>query len=102
MTQTTLFVNSVAQEIPPDGTWYFVLGPAAFRGAVTVTAHPQSGILEAPRYMEVIQMAVRSVGLEHPGEPLHYLDVVVRNNTHVGDANASTITNFDIYTAVTA
>ncbi|NLS20745.1 hypothetical protein HGP16_30010 [Rhizobium sp. P40RR-XXII] len=100
MAQTTLFVNSVAYEIPPDGTAYFVLGPANFKGAVTVTAHPSVGILEPPQYMEVIQMAVRTVGLEHPGEPMHMLDIVFRNNSH--GSYGTTITNFDIFTSVVA
>jgi hypothetical protein len=41
MAQTTLFTTRIIHDIPPDGTLYFTLGPDNFKGAVTVTAHPQ-------------------------------------------------------------
>jgi hypothetical protein len=89
--------------IPPDGTSYFVLGPLDVyqSGAITVTAHPRGseGNPAIGMYMEVIQMATRKavVGL---GGFSYYLDIVVRNNTHLGTSEATTIKNYDVYVSV--
>jgi hypothetical protein len=100
MVQTTLYVNFLSNDIPPDGTLYFTLGPGNFKGAVTVTAHAVTGIELPTRYMEVIQLATRTVGTLSPGEPPHILDIVVRNNSHKHDGTAAEIEGFYIYTSV--
>ncbi len=96
---TAVFVNRFFHDIPPDGIWYFILSLGQLKGAVTVTAHPAGSILAPPQFMEVIQMATRTVSLSHPGEPEHLLDIVVRNNGHVGGPGG-TISIFDVFTVV--
>ena len=86
--------------IPPDGTDYFYLGPLDQYqdGAITVTAHPYpTSISPSTRYMEVIQMAVRFSNIV-PDEGW-FLDIVVRNNGHVG-SGADGINGFSVITSV--
>jgi hypothetical protein len=62
MAKTFVYRNEISQYIPPDGIYYFAMGPFdQFRdGAITVTAHPYPTAISASRrYMEVIQMATR-------------------------------------------
>jgi hypothetical protein len=91
--------------IPPDGTAYYPIGPREdlAAGAITVTAIPVDG-LPANRnlYMEVIQMATRrgpGIGAGGP-QPRNFLDVVVRNNSHVDSSPSTTITAFVLYVAI--
>jgi hypothetical protein len=87
--------------IPPDGIEYFYLGPfdQFQEGAITVTAHPYPTALHASkRYMEVIQMATR-VSNEAGAAGGFFLDIVVRNNGHVG-SDADSINGFSVYTSV--
>ena len=89
--------------IPPDGTSFFTLGPADVfaGGAITVTAHPRifgEGAGLAAMFMEVVQMATRkSISLGGGG---FFIDVVVRNNSHVGTGEASIIEKYDVHVSV--
>jgi len=100
MAKVSIYRNDLAQVIPPDGTYYFAIGPwDEFRdGAITVTAHPYPTALAASRrYMEVVQMATR-VSNQNPDAGF-WLDIVVRNNGHVG-TGADSINGFAVYTSV--
>jgi len=101
MAQPTLYVNHFDHRLGPDETLYFVLGPGNFKGAVTVTAIPADYGTTLPQYMEVIQTGIRAAAPE--GYNFSYwLDIVVRNNTHVGDSNATVIDSFNVSTSVIA
>jgi hypothetical protein len=100
MAQVFAYRNDFSQVIPPDGTYYFYLGPfdQFESGAITVTAHPYPTAISASRrYMEVIQMATR-VSNQNPDAGF-WLDIVVRNNGHVG-SGADSINGFSVYTSV--
>jgi hypothetical protein len=97
---TTCLVNHHTNLIPLDGTFYFVLGPDdrfAF-GTMNVTCHAVEGVAGlTPRYLEVIQMATRRQARTGGYDAL--LDVVVRNNGHVG-TGASLVSEWVSYTSV--
>jgi hypothetical protein len=104
MANVTCFkhVPSVDDPIPPDGTFYFWIGPLDIfsSGAITVTAHPTKfgPGPQVAQYMEVVQMATRrEVSL---GGASFYLDLVVRNNSHVGQSDAASIASFDAFISV--
>jgi hypothetical protein len=100
MAKVFVYRNEFSNYIPPDGIYYFVLGPLdqLGEGAITVTAHPYAtGISASRRYMEVIQMATR-VSNQSPDAGF-WLDIVVRNNGHVG-SGADGINGFSVYTSV--
>jgi hypothetical protein len=89
--------------IPPDGTSFFTIGPSdAFAtGAITVTAIPtvfSSG--GKTMFIEVIQMATRKGAGGLGGSPQFFLDIVVRNNSHVGTPEESTIEKYDVFVSV--
>ncbi|MFP2961647.1 hypothetical protein ACLEPN_28545 [Myxococcus sp. 1LA] len=72
--------------IPLDGTYYFILGPDSrlAAGSINVTVHTVEAVNGlAPRYAEVIQMATRRQ-IRAGGGYEALLDIVVRNNGHVG------------------
>jgi hypothetical protein len=100
MAKVFVYRNEFSKYIPPDGTYYFYLGPFnQFRdGAITVTAHPYPTAISASRrYMEVVQMATRFSN-QNPDAGF-WLDIVVRNNGHVG-TGADGINGFSVYTSV--
>jgi hypothetical protein len=100
MAKVFVYRNEYTQYIPPDGTYYFILGPLdqLQMGAITVTAHPYATALSASRrYMEVVQMATRFSN-QNPDAGF-WLDIVVRNNGHVG-SGADGINGFSVYTSV--
>jgi hypothetical protein len=85
----------------PDETRYFWLGPSDDfgSGAITVTAIPGYGDgSKGAMFMEVVQMATRQQNA--PSGVEYYLDIVVRNNTHVDDEQTSTIESFWVYVSV--
>jgi hypothetical protein len=95
--------------IPPDGTSFFTIGPnAAFAtGAITVTAIPTRFAPGGkPMFIEVVQMATRKEqGVVGPGVGIggisqFFLDIVVRNNSHVGTPEESTIERYDVFVSV--
>jgi hypothetical protein len=88
--------------IPADGTSFFTIGPAdAFAtGAITVTAIPtQFAPGGKPMFIEVVQMATRKEGVFGGGANF-FLDIVVRNNSHVGAPEESTIEKYDVFVSV--
>jgi hypothetical protein len=92
--------NFWSDYIPPDGTMYFMFGPFnMFRdGAITVSAHPNpTAVSSSRRYMEVVQMATRFSNTAP--DTGFWLDVVVRNNGHVG-SGADGINGFTTYLSV--
>ena len=101
MAKVFVYTHSHAYFIPLDGVKYFWIGPFnQFRdGAITVTAHPNPTAVSTNRqYMEVVQMATRfSNSAPDAG---FWLDIVVRNNGHVGDPGAYAINGFTTYTSV--
>ncbi len=100
MSKVVIYRNEYTQYIPPDGIYYFVLGPLdqLQNGAITVTAHPYAtAISPSTRYMEVVQMATRFSN-QSPNAGF-FLDIVVRNNGHVG-SGADGINGFSVYTSV--
>jgi hypothetical protein len=102
MANVTILKNTFTVSIPPDGTHFFNLGPMdVFRtgGAINVTAIPRSGAPLTTLFMEVVQMAVRQEVVTF-GAPNFSLDIVVRNNSHQNDPEATTITAFDVFTSV--
>jgi|GraSoiStandDraft_4_1057263.scaffolds.fasta_scaffold1478486_2 hypothetical protein len=105
MPGTTVFKNFMNVSIPPDGTRYFVLGPhpALGAGAVSVTAQavsvPDGGFGDLAVFLEVIQTATRR-GPGQFGEEDRFLDIVVRNNAHVGGPPSGQITAFNLYTSI--
>ncbi len=103
MANVTCFKVTFSEDpIPPDGTFYFFVGPAdVFRdgGAITVTAIPRTGTPGANLYMEVVQMATRQAA-KFGAPPDYFLDIVVRNNSHRADSSNSTITSYDVYVSV--
>lgn len=99
MSTTYCFKMSRVDSIPPDGQSYFDIELSPFDGgAVTVTAVPtfyQDPFEGKTLFMEVIQMATR---LEWRNEGRHwFLDVVVRNNSHVGTPQAMGIDSYDVF-----
>jgi len=105
MANVTVFTNYFNVLIPPDGTQYIVLGPHPLfgAGAVTVTAQPLSfpddAFPDFAVYVEVIQMATRR-GPAQFGEEDRFLDIVVRNNGHVGGEPSGVLAQFNLYTSV--
>jgi hypothetical protein len=88
--------------IPADGTSFFTIGPhdAFATGAITVTAIPtQFAPGGKPMFIEVVQMATRKEG-EFGGSQHFFLDIVVRNNSHVGTPEESTIEKYDVFVSV--
>lgn len=104
MATTVVFKNLFNAQIPPDGTLYLVLGPhpKLEQGAVSVSAQalsvPDSGFGDNPVYLEVIQAATRR-GRGQFGEEDRFMDIVVRNNSHVGGPPSGN-TAFNLYTSV--
>lgn len=104
MASTTVFKWLFDISLPPDGTVYLWLGPAPIfgQGAVTVTAQalsfPDGGFGDFPVYLEVVQMATRR-GPAQFGEEERFLDIVVRNNAHVGGPPSGR-TNFNLYASI--
>ena len=79
--------------IPADGTSFFTIGPSdAFAtGAITVTAIPTNFAPGGkPMFIEVVQMATRKEG-GPGGNPRFFLVFFVKNNSHVGTPEESTI-----------
>lgn len=102
MANVSCFKQTHTFTIPPDGTDYFPIGPneAFANAAITVTAIPRTGTPGKPLYIEVVQMATRT-SPRFGANPDHFIDIVVRNNSHAADqANASTITSFDVFVSV--
>lgn len=88
--------------IPPDGTSFFTIGPSdAFAtGAITVTAIPtQFAPGGNAMFIEVVQMATRKES-GAGGHPRFFLDIVVKNNSHVGTPQASTIQKYDVFVSI--
>jgi hypothetical protein len=86
-----VFRNDFVLWLPPDGTQYVKLGPNIWYGAssinVSAIAYEGVGVVGglADQFIQVIQMAVRTVADgSAPQGYAHYLDIVVRNNAHVG------------------
>lgn len=89
--------------IPPDGTSFFTIGPSdAFAtGAITVTAIPaQFAPGGKAMFIEVVQMATRKEPGGLGGGSRFFLDIVVKNNSHVGTAEESTIQKYDVFVSV--
>ncbi|HEV7649836.1 MAG TPA: hypothetical protein VGP26_16945 [Actinophytocola sp.] len=88
MASTISFRNDYVFWIPPDGTAYVALGPDGRfgSGAITVSAVAKDGVgvvgFLVNQYIEVVQMAVRTQWAT--SAYTYYLDIVVRNNAHVG------------------
>jgi hypothetical protein len=100
MAKVSVYRHDYPQVIPPDGTFYLTVGPLAQfqNGAITVTAHPYPTAISSSRqYMEVIQTATRFSN-QNPDAGF-WLDIVVRNNGHVG-SGADSINGFSVYTSV--
>jgi hypothetical protein len=97
---TTVFRNNFVQFIPPDGTHFFTLGPHDLfgSGAINVTAHSTDNVSLQPNFVEVIQMATRR-SIRAGGGNEFRLDIVVRNNAHVGGPGAG-FSNWVAYTSV--
>ena len=100
MAKVAVYRNEFTDVIPPDGTHYPTIGPLDqfANGAITVTAHPYpTAVNPSRRYMEVIQTATRFSN-QSPDAGF-WLDIVVRNNGHVG-SGADSINGLAIYTGV--
>lgn len=97
---TLCFRNHAVAWIPPDGTLYFAMGPddRLAAGSINMTVHTVEAVDGlATRYVEVVQMATRRQARSGGGyETL--LDIVVRNNAHVGGAG----TGFSEWVAYTS
>lgn len=95
------FRNNMYVWIPLDGILYFILGPDSrlATGAITVTVHTIESVNGLPpRYAEIIQMATRRQSRAGGGyEAL--LDLVVRNNGHVGGSGTG-FGEWVVYTSV--
>ena len=104
MASTVCFRNDYVFWIPPDGTAYFWIGPDARfgSGSINVSAVAKDGVGVvsglATQYIEVIQQAVRTQSGSSGYE--YYLDIVVRNNAHVGGPGTG-FSHWSVYTSVT-
>jgi hypothetical protein len=97
---TICFRNHLVAWIPPDGTFYYQYGPdpRLGSGAINVTIHTTEGVGGlAPRYVEVVQMATRRQDSSSGYQS--FLDIVVRNNAHVGGPGTG-FSEWDAYTSV--
>jgi hypothetical protein len=102
MANISTFKETHTFTIAPDGTDYFPIGPndAFANGTISVTAMPRTGTPGKALYLEVVQLATRTTP-QFGGPPQHFIDIVVRNNSHAADpANASTINSFDVFVSV--
>jgi hypothetical protein len=105
MASTVAFRWDYVFWIPPDGTAYVAFGPDPRfgSGAVATSAVAKDGIgvvgALANQYIEVIQSAVRTQWNGPAGRYEHYLDVVVRNNAHVGGAGTG-FSHWTVYASV--
>ncbi len=103
MANVTCFKQTHTFNIPPDGTDFFTIGPneAFANGAITVTAIPRTGTPGVSLFIEVVQMATRTAP-RFGAPPNHFLDIVVRNNSHANNPadSLSTITSFDVFVSV--
>ncbi|MFC9926936.1 hypothetical protein [Streptomyces sp. NPDC127190] len=103
MANVTCFsVRPEPQSIPPDGTVFFSVGPDDLLGGAAITATVQAGSGSGrPVFAEVTQLATRSQSDSPTPTTSHFLDIVVRNNGHVGDG-AATIDFYEVFiTSVT-
>ncbi|WP_223638032.1 hypothetical protein [Corallococcus sp. EGB] len=101
MATVQCFRNHFVAWIPLDGTYYYVLGPDSrlATGSINVTVHAVEAVDGlATRYVEVIQMATRRQSRSGGGYD-SMLDIVVRNNGHVGGSGTG-FSEWDAYTSV--